>query len=124
MVRWRERLSGGARLSAAGDLDDKTATAAVRVFHPDAPAVALDYLPAEVEAEAEACSASALRYLVELLKDPIALGALQANAMVAHGQTQPLLVSGKLHFDLSALGTVFDGVVEQVGQHLLKTKGI
>src|SRR5258706_8308340 len=87
----------------------------------DAPPVRLHDGAADVEAEARALRASGggVIHSLEALEDAILLAQGDALAVVADADDH--LVRGDMptHADTAALGGIFEGVVEQVEQHLL-----
>src|SRR5262245_39787658 len=112
-------LDGLSEFGARGELHLKRRSFARRRYHPDAPAVHLDDLLGDGEAEARAALGLGKRAvdLVELLEDPTLLVERYAGPGVGHrdGEMAVPRACGDAH--LAGIGKL-DGVTDEVEQHL------
>src|SRR5206468_12996112 len=84
-----------------------------------------DQLAADVEAEAGAADGSGrARDAVELLEDPFLLGARNADARIANGDTKVISTGLESDLDTACAVRVLDCVADEVREHLPKLVAI
>src|SRR5207249_1294461 len=114
------------RRAAGGEGDDEYRSAALRERGLQPATMQLDDLVADVQPQPEAASGpSVLGGLVEPVKDVLAVLRRDTHPKVTYRQLDLVRTGlGDLDFDRAALRAVFDGVVDQVGHHLLHAQWI
>jgi hypothetical protein len=111
-----------------GQEQGKGAPLALFRFQPDAPSMPLNQLTAEEEAQPRAGDAMrrGIAGTRETAKESSLLLAGDADAIVmnTHLNALPILGLGQRDVDRSALRRIFDGIAQQVQQHLLQTVAV
>ncbi len=101
--------------------EGKAAPLARRALHPELPAVQLDELFGQRQAQARPFPLLRVHAadLLELLKDPLLVLWGDADARVPHRDPYPRVIHPRSDPDLTPVRGEFDGVGEQVKHHLL-----
>src|SRR5919109_164334 len=113
-----QALVGPLRLAQRQGEAERAAAAASARLGPHAAAVRGDDAAAEIQAQAAADHAARRLRAVAAAEELRELGAVQADALVAHADHRAALVGAHRYRDGGALGRVLERVREKIHQHL------
>src|SRR5262245_29437259 len=127
--RWRAlyvRTSLVRHVDHRGQGEDERAAAAWLAFCPDLTAMRLDQVAADVQAEADGLDrATAGLDAIETLEQALEVLGRDADALIADAYAQQaLFVGADAGAHVATARRVFDGVVDQIGEHLLDAHGV